>query len=142
MSTGRLVLSNRQRRVLTTKALAAAPEECCGILIGRALPSGERLVSRIVPTTNVATGDRRRGYAIDERAVLAAWRQARATGERLVGFYHSHPRGGERPSVRDRADAWPDASYLILAPRETGWGLASWRLAPGGDRMTREEVAA
>jgi proteasome lid subunit RPN8/RPN11 len=57
----------------------------------------------------------------------------------LLGYYHSHPGGRAEPSVADRAHAWPEVSYLIVAL--DGFGMLearSWRLA--GDGFVEEPV--
>jgi len=63
-------------------------------------------------------------------ALLAAETQAQSAGQELVGIYHSHPQGEATPSERDRAEAWPALSYVILAgPQATA---RSFRLNASG----------
>lgn len=106
------------------------PRECCGILIGRHV-GDEARVERAVEAENIAANDRRKSYQIDWRTLLATTRSVRATRERIVGFYHSHPDGSSRPSRRDRQEAWLDHSYVILTMRDglcaavTGWRVHS-----------------
>jgi len=111
---------------LVEHAHRAYPAECCGSLIGR--PDGAAtIVQRCFPAENIAQADRRRSYQIDWRSLFNAFREARAAGLRVVGFYHSHPDGSAEPSVRDQAEAWIDHPYLIVSlhppqrPRITCW---------------------
>lgn len=94
----------------------AAPDECCGLLLGD--------VDRLAlawPAANVAP-NRRVRYEIDPRDHFAALRHARAAGLALVGGFHSHPRTPPEPSASDRAEALDHFVYLI-AGRHPG---ASW----------------
>lgn len=103
------------------------PNECCGILVG--VRSGpDRFVHRVIPSANIAIGDRRRNYQIDWKTLLATQRDARHACLQIVGFYHSHPDGSTRPTWRDLENAWADCSYLILAVSAGRYiDSASWR---------------
>ena len=50
----------------------------------------------------------------------------------IVGYYHSHPRGGPEPSARDRELAAEGVSYLIAARRDEEWEAAAWRFTGRG----------
>lgn len=90
-------------------ARAAAPDECCGILVGR----GDR-VDLAVAARNIAERRATR-FLIDPADHLAALRDARSRGLDVVGFYHSHPRSGAAPSPTDRAEAsYPNHLFLIV----------------------------
>ena len=134
-----LTLSAQHRNQLLAAARVAHPEECCGVLLGRSSDVAETIVEQVVPAPNVSPVDRRREYVIDPEALLAAWHQARAEGWAVVGFYHSHPDGSHRPSRRDREDAWPDVSYLIVPSHGE---MASWRRGSGGDFTSETLVEA
>ena len=89
------------------------PEECCGFLIG---PEAEdKVVARVRRATNVVTENRERRYVIDPREILAVEKELRATGEAILGYYHSHPNHPAEPSEFDRSHAWPWYSYVILS---------------------------
>ena len=104
-----------------------APNECCGLLVGR---PGEILEA--VPASNGAPDPTRR-YEISPvdyfaqikrcRRIIAAQSETFA----VVGAYHSHPRGGPEPSETDTAQAFRDFVFVIV-------GLESarrrWRSAP------------
>lgn len=128
----RIVISPRHRLTLERHASVSYPEECCGVLLGRAPSRGETLVERVLPVGNDHRGDRRRGYAIAPETVLAAQKEARAQGLEVVGYYHSHPDCPAQPSESDRETAWPDTSYLILSVHQRRVeDVRSWRLDGG-----------
>jgi len=124
MSTFSLALSSRHRDGIVAAARATHPEECCGILLGRRKPEGETRVVRVMGASNVSALDRRRSFEIDPARLLQAVDRARVLGLAVVGFYHSHPDGAQRPSERDRRAAWSDMSYLIVPHDGT---MTSWR---------------
>lgn len=89
----------------------SSPGEVCGVLVGRLAPFR---VDQAVPGHNVHVNPQQH-YLIDATTLLHADDLARATGQEVVGFYHSHPRGAAVPSVHDLRDAWPEHVYLIVA---------------------------
>ena len=107
---------NGPERVTTTaieqivsRARAAAPEECCGVLIG-----SRAGVAEAVATRNLAETPTTR-FLIDPKGHLDALRDARRRGLDVVGFYHSHPRTAALPSPTDLAEAsYPDHLFLIV----------------------------
>lgn len=114
-------------------AREGAPQEVCGMLVGRAEASGEHVVERGFRVRNAhprPIGE----YALDpaEQLRLALLAEDEL-GLDVVGFYHSHPAGPARLSATDAARAsWPGASYLLvhLRPHE-GHLSARWDAARG-----------
>jgi proteasome lid subunit RPN8/RPN11 len=118
---------------------AAYPEECCGVLIGRAGAGGAgATVERVVAADNERADSRHNRYVISPQSLLRAQRDARASGLDIVGYYHSHPDHPARPSEFDREHAWPGTSYVIVSV-EKGRAVdcRSWRLRD--DRTAFEE---
>ncbi len=113
-------------------ALAAAPEEACGILLG--LRRGtQRDVLHAVPCRNVYEGSRHTRFLIDPEQQLAVQREAPFQGLEIIGYYHSHPEGSAAFSDEDRRQAHPWVSNLVLAFRGGVFVEArSWRVDPGG----------
>ena len=110
-----LVLPEPLRDQIEQEGSEAFPNECCGILIGRDLPS-ERYVMRLVRGTNTfASHEQYHRFSIDPRVQLQAEREAEATGMAVLGFYHSHPDHPARPSDYDRDHGWPFYSYVIVS---------------------------
>jgi proteasome lid subunit RPN8/RPN11 len=91
----------------------AYPHECCGVLLGR-FERGDRAAEALVRCGNGRPDSPANRYAIDPREILAAERGARARGQEIVGFYHSHPDHPARWSPTDLAEAhWIGCSYVI-----------------------------
>ncbi len=93
---------------IQTHAAEAAPDECVGLLFGRA----ER-VSRILSLTNVSQTPRTRFFA-DPQALFTALLEADRRGEKLLGSYHSHPYTDAFPSPTDLSGAHGKTVQLIV----------------------------
>lgn len=94
---------------MVAHAREAAPDECCGVLLGR----GDVIVEA-VRARNAAEHAATR-FLIDPKDHIDARREARTRGLDVVGFYHSHPRSGAAPSDTDRAEAaYPGSLYVIV----------------------------
>ncbi|GJM25152.1 MAG: hypothetical protein DHS20C16_15670 [Phycisphaerae bacterium] len=98
-----------------------SPRETCGLLLGRR--DGQVILVRAsVPARNVSPEPNGR-YEIDPHIVLRqlasdVHAEADCMKPRLIGFYHSHPRGSVEPSDQDHAEAWPDMLNLIVGSQE------------------------
>jgi proteasome lid subunit RPN8/RPN11 len=120
------------------------PREGCGVLLGRAGGAANQ-VSAALPCANARRerlGDR---WEIDPRDLLRIARAARAAGEEIVGFFHSHPDGPARPSATDLAEAhWLGCSFVITAVAGGRAGATrSFRLSGTGEadkRFVEEEI--
>jgi proteasome lid subunit RPN8/RPN11 len=90
---------------------AQTPEmECCGLLGGR-----DGVITRIYPAENALASPK--AYEIAPRDLFRILRQMREEGVRMMGIYHSHPRGENYPSETDITRAYyPEAVYFIASP--------------------------
>ncbi|MDH3254071.1 MAG: M67 family metallopeptidase [Acidobacteriota bacterium] len=132
-----LHISGDQLSVVRRHAEVDYPEECCGVLVG-VRHDGVTRVTAVVETPNRSRARTGKRYEISPRDLLGAMLDARARGEDVVGYYHSHPDGRARPSDVDRGEAWRGVSYLIVAVREgTAGEIRSWRFA---ERSVDEEA--
>jgi proteasome lid subunit RPN8/RPN11 len=94
---------------LIAHAREAAPDECCGVLLGR---GGE--IVEAVRARNAAESAATR-FLVDPKDHIEARRDGRTRGLDVVGFYHSHPRSGAAPSDTDLAEAaYPGNLYVIV----------------------------
>ena len=85
--------------------------ECCGLLAGH-----DGTISAIFPARN-AHANPATGYEIAPQELFELMREMRAQGLQLLGIYHSHPRGENRPSFTDIEQAlYPDTPYFIVSP--------------------------
>jgi proteasome lid subunit RPN8/RPN11 len=91
------------------------PNECCGILLGRA--SSDNLeVHQLIRAGNTRTDSAHNRYNIAPQELIAAQREARKAGLDIVGFYHSHPDHPAQYSQTDFAEAhWFGCAYVITA---------------------------
>jgi proteasome lid subunit RPN8/RPN11 len=103
---------------ILAEASRCAPEECCGILLGR----GQR-INAVLTAANVHPSPRTH-FEIDPHALVNAHRAARAGGPTVLGYYHSHPVGPARPSATDGADAAHDGAVWAIAGEG---GVTFWR---------------
>ncbi|HVA72109.1 MAG TPA: M67 family metallopeptidase [Candidatus Limnocylindrales bacterium] len=84
--------------------------ECCGLLAGR-----DGIITRVLPARNAL--DSATAYEIAPEELFRLMRQIRAENLEMMGIYHSHPRGENRPSARDiECACYPEAAYFILSP--------------------------
>ncbi|MGH9713250.1 MAG: Mov34/MPN/PAD-1 family protein [Candidatus Acidiferrales bacterium] len=87
-------------------------KECCGLLAGR-----DGVITRAFPAANAA-GDAAVAYEIALEELFRLMRAIRAEKLELLGIYHSHPGGDNRPSAHDVERAYyPDVAYFIISPR-------------------------
>ena len=94
---------------LKKEARAAAPAECCGLLLG-----GAGRIDAILPAANVADAPRTR-FEIDPRVLIDAHRRDRSgEGGVVVGYYHSHPEGEPVPSPCDQEQAARDGKVWAI----------------------------
>ena len=110
---------------------SASKDEVGAMLLGTS-DEVEASVLAVRPLENVSTTPRLRfeACALEFARQL---REAEATGLRLLGFAHSHPRGEATPSREDLEASWPDCALLLAAPAaEHGAKLrAYWRHRDG-----------
>ena len=98
-----------------------APNECCGLLVGRAGAPAEAgpSVLEAISCSNGAAAPTRR-YEISPVDYFAQIRRCRrinaAQSESfaVVGAYHSHPRGSSEPSENDLGQAFRNFVFLIV----------------------------
>jgi proteasome lid subunit RPN8/RPN11 len=105
-------------------AVTAAPEECCGLLLGTT-----DLIAIALPARNDAAEPLRR-YEINPADHFAAIRQARKLNLDVIGAYHSHPRSEPVPSPTDLNQAFEAFIFVILGLSD-GPRVRAWRLDEG-----------
>jgi proteasome lid subunit RPN8/RPN11 len=140
-----LILSATLRRQIESEGVAAYPNECCGILVGRDTPENgvkRRVVERLEPGKNAFEADEQyHRFSIDPLAQLKAEREAEKEGKVVLGFYHSHPDHPARPSEYDRTHAWPFYSYVIVAiTKGVATDMTSWVLNDATEQFDQQEI--
>ena len=122
-----LLVTSRALDAIRDHAARAAPDECCGLLLGH-----DGRIDEARPAANVHPEPRIR-FTIDPQALIDAHRAARGEGPALLGYYHSHPHGPPAPSATDRAMAAGDGRvWAIAGGLEAGWPVLFWRSAGSG----------
>ena len=94
-------ISRSDAEGILAHARAGYPHEVCGVLLGSASRDEVR-VARTVPVTNQEMERPAVRYQIAPEELIAVQRSARADGQDIVGYYHSHPDHPARPSETDR----------------------------------------
>lgn len=97
---------------LKESVLQNPQQECCGLLAGC-----DGLIFRDFAATNALASAAE--YEIAPKELFQHLREIREAGLELMGIYHSHPNGDNKPSPRDIERAYyPDVAYFILSPRK------------------------
>lgn len=105
-------------------ARTAAPQEACGLLLGRH-ESGRVVLSACVPSQNIAADPIGR-FEVDPAVRLRVQRETRDGGEAMVGLYHSHPAGTAVPSATDRKCLYEPGLVWLIAGRGPHWTIRAW----------------
>jgi proteasome lid subunit RPN8/RPN11 len=92
---------------IAAHAVAEAPRECCGMLVGRA-----DYVDESVRTNNLEPGETR--FLVDPATQVALMKQLRGSDREILGAYHSHPRSEPVPSPSDIAETFSDDFLCII----------------------------
>lgn len=126
-------LTRDQVERMVAQAQAEAPNECCGVLLGR----GDD-VQEVFPGRNVDESPHT--YLMDPQDQLRAFRTMDERGWELVGIYHSHPLTPAYPSKTDVARAlYPDARYVIVSLHAPGRPeIRAFRILDG--QISKEDV--
>ena len=119
---------------LRKEAALAAPNECCGVLLGQNLLGTGCNITALIPAKNVHLTPQTH-FEIDPQALLDAHKAARQAPEaQVLGYYHSHPSGCAVPSATDKAMAARDgAIWAIIA----GQDVQFWQAAKSNSAIAR-----
>lgn len=115
----RLEISREALAGIRAATASAHPEEACGLLFG-----GNGLIDDWREAPNVAQ-NRVAEFEIDPNVLFAALRAERAGGPKLIGYWHSHPKGRAEPSRRDTELAGLDNKVWVIV---AGEDIAAWLL--------------
>jgi proteasome lid subunit RPN8/RPN11 len=113
------------RAAIIAHARREAPNECCGLLIGR-----ELLIDEAVPARNLCASPTR--YLLDPADHIATNRRLRHTSRSVMGAYHSHPSSPPVPSETDSTEAfYHEFVWMIVSLVEPGGEVAAFKLTNG-----------
>ena len=106
-------ISTKFKNSMVKQALKEAPNECCGVLLGR-----NNIIERIVPMQS--TDPSPDTYFMDPVQQVEMFAEMEKRGESLLGIYHSHPAGPRQPSGADLQLAFhPEAVYIIVSLKDS-----------------------
>ena len=136
-----LVLSPDFARQIEAAGAGVYPNECCGIMYGRDI-AGRRIVEQLEAVDNAFdAAERYHRFTITPQTLMRAEKTAGATGQMVLGFYHSHPDHPARPSEYDREHAWPFYSYVIVSiAKGEPLDMTSWVLDEQTETFKRQEI--
>nr|WP_310523631.1 M67 family metallopeptidase [Polymorphobacter sp.] len=124
-----VTISSGVAKTLVAEAAKAAPNECCGLLLGT---PGH--IETAVPARNTSPHPDR-AFEIDPVTLLRTHREARGQALQVLGHYHSHPNASPEPSLRDAARAVENGQlWLIIADSQ----INAWHTVatdPGGSAL-------
>lgn len=112
---------------------AAYPNEGCGVLVG-SLGGDTAAVDDVTDGRNLVMDRSRDRYLLDPADIIAAERAARAKGQDIVGFWHTHPDHPAWPSQFDADHAWTDYVYVICRVADGVCELMNAFTLPGEGR--------
>ena len=118
------------RAALVAHAERDAPNECCGLLIGKGTS-----VSEAHPARNAVASATR--FTINPADHFVAIHKARAAGVDVVGAYHSHPASEAVPSASDLRDASEGAPLMLIVSLVPTPVVRAFILEPGGSKEIR-----
>lgn len=122
MSGARLEIAPPVARGVLDHALEAAPDECCGILLGPA----PQHAAELMRSENVHENPRTE-YEIAPEILFEAVERTEKEDLEVVGFYHSHPRGAAAFSKTDRArGSWEGTAYLLVSLAPLAFRAGRW----------------
>ncbi len=102
----------------------STPFECCGILLAH---DEDHVVFTSLHAENGEKKNSETKYILGHKAHLKAVEMEVTARVYIAGYYHSHPRGGIKPSRSDAEQAIEGATYLITAPINGSYEHAAWK---------------
>ncbi len=121
---------------VVSHARESLPRECCGILMARV--DDPSTVTMAIRAENAESDSPEQEYVLGHKAHLAAVDMESSGAVRIIGYYHSHPQGGNRPSARDKVRAIAGTTYLVLGLGCDAVEYAAWRFE--GDAFAPEPL--
>jgi len=118
------------------------PEECCGVILGKAEGRGQKTIARLIPIDNAKNMEEKHNrFLITPDDVMQAELTARAYEQDVIGFYHSHPDHPAEPSAFDLDHALPFYSYIIVSiEKGKAKKLTSWEMENDRSRFNPELI--
>lgn len=112
-----LLLNRDHQTTMITYVSSLAPEEACGLLIGKS-----QFVTDVIPISNQLHSPVR--FMMDPLELLQALQRVEHEDKQLLAAFHSHPKGPYHPSPSDVAEfLYPGVYTIILSPHGGEWQM-------------------
>jgi proteasome lid subunit RPN8/RPN11 len=137
-----LRLTESQYATIIGSCYDGLPDEACGLLVGPLDAGGQPtgVITQARPCRNADASART--YTVDPRDMLAAMRAAEASGDEIVGVWHSHTHTDAYPSPTDvRQAVDPVWWYPIVSLRDGEPVMRAYRIVHGEITEGRIELA-
>jgi proteasome lid subunit RPN8/RPN11 len=120
----KLILTREAWQAMRRHISRRAPLEACGLLAG--------MNDRVESTYGIPNAERSPvRFRMEPRAQWRAFQRMEAAGLELVGIYHSHPKGPDRPSQTDIDENMYPVVQIIWF-RENGiWRARGYNIEAG-----------
>jgi proteasome lid subunit RPN8/RPN11 len=120
----KLVLKRKDWQAMRQHVNRRAPLEACGLLAGK-----HKQVELRLGIDNAERSPVR--YRMEPRAQWRAFLRFEASGLELVGIYHSHPNGPDRPSATDIANSLYPVVQIIWFRVAGTWQAGGFSIDAG-----------
>lgn len=108
-----ITMSKNDYEIILKHARENLPEEACGLIAGTK-DGNDKSIKKVYYLTNIDHSNEH--FSLDPKEQLAAVKDMRANGLKLLGNFHSHPESPSRPSEEDKRLAYDSkVNYLILS---------------------------
>jgi proteasome lid subunit RPN8/RPN11 len=121
---GKIILTEKVWKAMRRAVNRGAPLEACGLLAGK----NDR-VERTLGVHNAERSPVR--FRMEPRAQWRAFQRIEAAGLELVGIYHSHPNGPDRPSPTDIAQSMYPVTQVIWFRVNSEWRARGFQIEGG-----------
>src|SRR3989304_3297131 len=120
---------------IIARALSEAPNECCGIIVGK-----DGRATKLFQARNAEASPYR--YNVDPDELFRIYRECEAKGWEFLAIYHSHTASEAYPSPTDvRLAFWPEAYYVLISLQDPGSpAVRAFRIVDGA--VSEEEIRA
>lgn len=120
----RLILTREAWQAMRRHISRHAPLEACGLLAG--------MNDRVESTYGIPNAERSPvRFRMEPRAQWHAFQRMEAAGLELVGIYHSHPSGPDRPSQTDIDDNMYPVAQIIWFRENGKWQARGYNIEAG-----------
>ena len=120
----KLILSRNHWRAMRRHVSRRLPLEACGLLAGKN--------DRVESTLGICNEERSPvRFRMEPRAQWRAFQRIESAGLDLVGIYHSHPNGPDRPSPTDISEALYPVTQIIWFRVNGRWQSRAFTIRGG-----------